>query len=142
MLLHCNSKKCNTTRDHKLKDETNEVVCMDCGEINASVNTFMKQAMRNAGDLYRSVKSRKAFMYKCTKCNTDRGVKVIDEQARCEVCQQPFNLSGPMLEAIKYSFGSSKSVDDKEEEVVPTQPKPELSKGAVKRRKTTQSSNE
>lgn len=130
MLLHCHSRKCNTTRDHKLKLDTSEVICMDCGESNDMVSEFMKNAMKASGDVYRTVKGKKAFMYKCPKCGVDRGVRVIDEQAACEVCQFPLNLSGPMIEAIKSGSGSIKA--EVEDEAAP---KEEVSKGVIKRRK-------
>lgn len=128
MLLHCHSRKCNTTRDHKLKVEENEAVCMDCGEINNMVSDFMKNAMKGAGDIYRSVKAKKAFMYKCPKCAIDRGVKIVDEQALCETCLHPLNLSAPMIEAIKTTASKTTEVDE-------AAPKAEVNKGVIKRRK-------
>ena len=101
MLIHCPGKRCNTTRDHKLKVESNEVVCMDCGETNNSANEFIKHAMKSSGEVLRSVQARKAFMYRCAKCLVDRSAKIVDEQAVCEVCLQPLNLSAPMVEAVK-----------------------------------------
>lgn len=126
MLLHCHSRKCNTTRDHKLKVDNNEAVCMDCGENNNMVSDFMKNAMRASGDIYRTVQGRKAFMYRCPKCTIDRGVRVVDEQALCESCGHPLNLSAPMIEAIKTT-----AAKDETEKT----PKAEMSKGVVKRRK-------
>lgn len=126
MLLHCHSRKCNTTRDHKLKVETNDAVCMDCGESNVQISDFMKNAMKASGDVYRTAKTRKAFMYKCPKCTVDRGVKIVDEQALCEICLHPLNLSAPMLEAIKTTAHLSKDESDDGKE---------LTKGVIKRRK-------
>jgi hypothetical protein len=156
MLLHCHSRKCNTTRDHKLKVDNNEAVCMDCGETNNMVSTFMRQAMKSSGDIYRAAQGRKAFMYKCPKCTVDRGVKIVDENALCEACLHPLNLSTPMIEAIKSTAGvetvSTKqptakpsvqkpmtnvvprlSEEDIEEEAA--EPKTELNKGMIKRHK-------
>lgn len=134
MLLHCHSRKCNTTRDHKLKigDEgaANEAICMDCSETNNMVSDFMKNAMKASGDVYRAVKSKKAFMYKCPKCTVDRGVKIVDEQALCESCSHPLNLSDPMIQAIKTTASKSEP-----EAIDESAPKAELSKGAIKRRK-------
>lgn len=129
MLLHCHSRKCNTTRDHKLKVELNDVICMDCGESNNLVNDFMKNAMKTSGDVYRSLDGRKAFTYKCPKCAVDRGVKIVDEQSLCQVCSTPLNLSRPMIEAIKSNVVSSTDdVDDDSKKL-------SLDKGAIKRRK-------
>lgn len=125
MLLHCHSRKCNTTRDHKLKVDSNESVCMDCGETNNMVSEFMKNAMKASGDIYRTVQGRKAFMYKCPKCTVDRGVKVVDERALCESCGHPLNLSAPMIEAIKTTVPKSE----------PETSKAEINKGLIKRRK-------
>lgn len=124
MLLHCHSRKCNTTRDHKLKVDENEAICMDCGETNNMVSDFMKNAMRASGDIYRTVQGRKAFMYKCPKCTIDRGVKIVDEQALCETCGHALNLSAPMIEAIKTTAAKT-AVEA---------PKSEMSKGVIKRR--------
>jgi len=129
MLLHCHSRKCNTTREHKLKVESNEAVCMDCGEINNMVSDFMKSAMHKAGDIYRSIKSKKAFTYKCPKCTVDRGVKIVDELALCESCGQQLNLSVPMIQAIKTTASKNEVESDAET------PKEELNKGVIKRRK-------
>lgn len=121
MLLHCHSRKCNTTRDHKLKVATNEAVCMECEETNNLVSDFMKNAMKASGDIYRSLETKKAFMYKCPKCTIDRGVKVVDEQALCDTCLTPLNLSQPMIEVVK--------------NFAPKDNKVELDKVVVKRRK-------
>lgn len=149
MLLHCPSRKCNTTRDHKLKVDSSEAICMECGESNNMVSSFMKNAMKSSGDLYRTATGRKAFMYKCPKCTIDRGVKIVDEVALCESCAHPLNLSAPMIEAIKQTGGSvAKPVvkqtpvpntpahvqhEDVEDEDITT-PKTELTKGVIKRR--------
>lgn len=152
MLLHCHSRKCNTTRDHKLKVDVNEAICMDCGETNNMVSDFMKNAMKSSGDIYRTAQGRKAFMYKCPKCTVDRGVKIVDERALCESCLHPLNLSGPMIEAIKQTAGvvakpaakqappaphapaHVKHAEVEEEEAEDEAPKTELAKGVIKRR--------
>lgn len=128
MLLHCPSRKCNTTRDHKLKVSSNEAICMDCGEINNMITDFTKKAMETSGDIYRSVETKKAFMYKCSKCTIDRGVKIVDEQALCETCNHPLNLSAPMLQAIKQAGGA------KVEMKQAVEAKAEINKGVIKRR--------
>lgn len=127
MLLHCHSRKCNTTRDHKLKVDNNEAICMDCGETNNMVSDFMKNAMRASGDIYRTLEKKRAFMYKCSKCTVDRGVKIVDELALCDTCGHALNLSGPMIEAIKVA--ASKPIDQNDSSKV------EVTKGAIKRRK-------
>jgi ribosomal protein L37AE/L43A len=142
MLLHCPSRKCNTTRDHKLKVDTSEAICMDCGESNNMVSSFMKNAMKGAGDVYRAVAGRKAFMYKCPKCTVDRGVRIVDEVALCESCQHPLNLSAPMIEAIKQVSkpvvkqslkpNAPAPADDVEDAV--EEPKVEINRGVIKRR--------
>jgi len=141
MLLHCHSRKCNTTRDHKLKVDSNEAICMDCGETNNLVSDFMKVAMKSSGDIYRAAQGRKAFMYKCPKCTVDRGVKIVDEKALCESCLQPLNLSAPMIEAIKATLApksvtvAAKEVEEEAEE--DGAPKAEMHKGVIKRHKET-----
>lgn len=154
MLLHCPSRKCNTTRDHKLKVDSYEAICMDCGETNNMVSEFMKHAMKGAGDIYRSTQAKKAFMYKCPKCTIDRGVKIVDEKALCETCLQPLNLSAPMIEAVKQIAGvkseSPKAAvkpahhkvaapaptpaSEVEDEELDGEAKAELNKGVIKRR--------
>lgn len=138
MLLHCHSRKCNTTRDFKLKVaptmSASEVICMDCGETNNMVSDFMKNAMKGSGDVYRAVQGRKAFMYKCPRCAIDRGVKIVDEQALCESCLHPLNLSAPMIEAIKTTSGSTTAAKEAAEDDVA--PKSELTKGVIKRHKS------
>lgn len=109
MLLHCPGKRCNTTREHRLKVDTNEAICLECGEANLGASSFMKKAMKDGGDLYRTVEGKKAFMYKCQKCNVNRGVKLADDQAFCEVCNYPMKLAAPTIQAIKTAF---KSPDD------------------------------
>ncbi len=124
MLLHCNGKKCNTTREHKLKADTNEVMCLDCEEPNNAVSEFMKNAMKSSGDLYRTTQ-KKSFMYKCSKCTIDRPAKIIDEQAVCASCHTPLNLSTPMLEVLKTMIPVSNAGTEADT----------LSKGVVKRKK-------
>ena len=118
MLLHCHSRKCNTTREHKLKLETNEAICLDCEEANELVSDFMKTAMKTSGDLYRSLAIKKAFMYKCSKCSIDREVKIHDGKAFCRICSHPMELAEPTLKAI-----------------IASGTKDELTKGVIKRRK-------
>lgn len=131
MLIHCNSKRCNTTREHKLKVDSNEAICLDCGESNNMISDFMKNVMKGNGDILRSSGSRKAFTYKCPKCVVDRGVRIVDEQAVCDVCLHPLDLTAPMIEAIKMS---SKTKEDESTENV-NAPKEEVNKGVVRRRK-------
>ena len=100
---------------------------MDCNEINNTITDIMKTAMKGMGEVYRTVKSRKAFMYKCPKCNEDKGAKIVDDQALCEACSTPLNLNAPTIEAIK-----AHTPQDKEESVAPNET---LSKGKIKRRK-------
>jgi hypothetical protein len=141
MLLHCHSRKCNTTRDHKLKVDSNEAICMDCGETNNMVSDFMKVAMKSSGDVYRAAQGRGAFKYKCPKCTVDRGVKIVDERALCESCLQPLNLSGPMIEAIKTTLAPKPvsaavaAAHEVEEEDDSKEPKAEMQKGVIKRHK-------
>lgn len=143
MLLHCHSRKCNTTRDHKLKVDSNDAICMDCGETNNLVSDFMKVAMKSSGDIYRAAQGRKAFMYKCPKCTVDRGVKIVDERALCESCLQPLNLSAPMIEAIKTTLAPKPASpaavaaahQEVEEEQEDSAPKAEMHKGVIKRHK-------
>jgi hypothetical protein len=130
MLLHCHGRKCNTTRDHKLKVDTAEILCMDCLEPNLMVSDFMKNAMKTSGDIYRAAGQKKGFMYKCPKCTVDRAVKIVDEQALCTSCSHPLNLSAPMLQAIKLN-GTKTSADDDDE--MPESS--ELNKGVIKRSK-------
>jgi hypothetical protein len=132
MLLHCHSKKCNTTRDHKLKVDTNEAVCTECSESNDRISDVMKSAMKASGELYRTV-SKKSFMYRCVKCAIDRNVKIIDDKVICEVCLHPMTLSAPMIEVIKANIksGETKTNDSDDEK------KEMLNKGIVKRRKTS-----
>src|SRR5271154_1462425 len=98
MLLHCHGRKCNTTRDHKLKIDTDEVICMECGDSNVMVSEFMKKAMKSSGDLYRSTAAKKAFMYRCSKCTVDRAPKIVDDQAVCATCSHPLNLAAPTVQ--------------------------------------------
>lgn len=124
MLIHCPSKRCNTTREHRLRLEDMAVICMDCGDANNMITDYMKSAMKSNGDIYRSVKSKKAFMFKCLKCGIDRSVKIVDEQALCDVCLHPFNLTTAMLEAVKTSSHNDSSDETKKE----------MNKGVIKRK--------
>jgi hypothetical protein len=102
---------------------------MDCGEYNTMVSDFMKNAMRASGDVYRTTQKRKGFTYKCPKCTVDRSVKIVDEQALCESCLTPLNLSAPMLEAIKVMDAGS--VNKETQTAIVDEP----SKGVIKRKK-------
>jgi hypothetical protein len=125
MILHCPAKTCNTTREHKLKVNTNEVICMECMVINTTVTEFMKSAMKSSNDVYRAVESRQAFMFRCAKCNVDRSPKIVNDQAVCSVCTLPLKLSAPMIEAIKTTM--VKNADENNTET---------NKGVIKRRKS------
>lgn len=101
MLVYCPSKTCHEQKPHKLRVETNEAVCMECGEVNPGITDFTKKAMKSNGDVFRANQSKKPFTFKCSKCGVDRGAKVVKDQALCEVCEYPLNVSGPMKEALK-----------------------------------------
>lgn len=125
MLIYCGSKRCHTTRNHLLKVDTNEAICETCSEVNTTASDFIKMAMKGAGDIYRAIEARKAFSYKCVKCNVDRGTKLLDDKPVCEVCEHPFDLAAPMVEAIKAHMSRSAHEAGTSE----------VDKGVVKRRK-------
>src|SRR5690554_2033579 len=97
MLLHCPSKKCNTSREHKLDITNNEVVCMSCGEHNKSISNVMKLVMKSNSDVIKTAQIKKAFTYKCGSCNDMREVKIINEKAHCIECNTIINLTSQMI---------------------------------------------
>jgi len=137
MLLHCPGKKCNTNQEQKLNVKTDLVVCTVCGESNITITSFMKSMMKSAGDVYKEVVIKKAFMYKCLKCNEDREVNIKDDVAYCRACSTRMNLAGPTLKAIVNNTRQEHSAKiAAEQPAASSEPK---KKGVVRRSKKVES---
>lgn len=113
MLIHCSNRSCNTTTEHKLKLDTNEVICMVCANPNSMITPFIKSAMKGNGDLYKSV-SKKAFMYGCKKCATNREVNVKNDKAFCKTCGTEVYVPAASLQALKVVADKFKDIDGDE----------------------------
>lgn len=139
MLLHCPSRKCNTTREQLLNVDTDEVICSECNQINPTISDYMKATMKGSGHIYRTVQPKKAFMYACNKCVAHREVILQDEQAVCKMCKNPIQVPSATLTAIAATAHlrdrdddvSSEPEVDEDGKKVPVE---RMNKGVVKRR--------
>lgn len=98
MLLFC--PHCNTNQDLKIKKDTDEVICSECGNI-VQVNDFTRKALRNNRDYYIEQSQLSSFF--CNVCQK----KVIGKYDKkknklmCEICNNELKVTAHMLAAMK-----------------------------------------
>lgn len=64
-ILTCTNKGCYSQDYHKLDVESNDVVCVDCGQT-VDVSPYMKKIMKDSGQVFKKAKSTKEVT--CRKC--------------------------------------------------------------------------
>ena len=100
MLLHCHNKKCNAPTDQLLKQDTNEVICMNCGNTNDTISEIMKSTLRASKHFYKA-EFKKAFMFMCNKCTINREVVLKVDKVYCKACDTHLHVQPTVIEAIK-----------------------------------------
>jgi hypothetical protein len=86
----------------KLNRETDEVICMECGNPITNVSPFMKRTLKSQGQVLRSVE-KKPFQVDCTTCGAKRDAELVDDgkSARCATCKSALRLSAAFIHALK-----------------------------------------
>jgi hypothetical protein len=64
-ILTCTNKGCYSQDYHKLDVESNDVVCVDCGQT-VDINPYMKKIMKDSGQVFKRAKSTKEVT--CKQC--------------------------------------------------------------------------
>ena len=112
MLISCTSKGCMKQNEAKLNRETGEVICMECGNPIANVTPFMKRALKDQGQILRSVE-KKPFQVDCATCGAKRDAELTDDgkNARCVTCKSALRLSAAFLHALKLRLAEEDKIE-------------------------------
>lgn len=113
MLITCDNVGCLQMSNAKIKVETNEVMCQECGKVINNVSEMMKRVLSSSGEIVRD-NQRKAFTMGCKSCNANRQV-VLDEDDNtvCSVCANAINVHPAMKQAILEVGEKLKRASDK-----------------------------
>ena len=105
MLVRCNPKcKLNDgMTECKLNVETNQAICMECGDEVTSVSKFAKLSMKMNKDVIKDKKKR-AFTFQCNTC--DKSVCVTSKNSKlCGVeCETPEKCLINTTESMKLAI--------------------------------------
>lgn len=108
MLVRCNPKcKLNDgMTECKLNVETNQAMCLECGD-EIAVSEFAKKSMKSNDDVIKNVNKR-AFMFKCETCDTMVHTMYKNSKLCGTKCEKPdkciINITESMKAAVK-QFG-------------------------------------
>ena len=107
MLVNCNNgcKLAIGTTIAKLDADTDQAICMECGDELVNISSYCKQNMKNSGDVIKKKKNR-PFSFKCNYCNVETETTYLDGSIigmGCKEMECSFSIPAPMVEAIKYA---------------------------------------
>lgn len=99
MLILCD--KCNQTADSKLRKDTDEVYCGNCGQRIETITKFIVEAMRNNKDYVEEQKQ--SFTFPCKACGERKSALVTldGKQVVCADCEGEINVSPFMRLTMK-----------------------------------------
>lgn len=99
MLILCD--KCNQMNDAKLRKDTDEVYCGNCGQQIEAVTKFTVNAMRNNRDYIEEQKQ--SFSFPCKACGERKNALVTldGKQVVCTDCGEEINVSPFMRLTMK-----------------------------------------
>lgn len=99
--LTCTNKGCyKTTSDSLLDNETNEVICSECGKPMKDISPFTKRAMIGLGKV-RSKYTEKAYSVECKKCTRVGQPVEKDGKFVCFNCGEPLELTEYFVKMLK-----------------------------------------
>lgn len=110
MLITCTAKGCMKQSEAKLNKETDEVVCMECGNPIVNVSPYIKRALLSQGQVLRSAE-KKPFQVHCPTCGAKRDVELVEDGkggARCVTCKTDLRLSSAFIHALKVRMEEEK----------------------------------
>jgi len=92
--LTCDNKGCfKTTFDSLLNEETNEVICSECGKPIKGVSDFTKRMMFGNGKIIKK-RAYSAYSVKCAACETNGQPKISEgDELVCFKCGEKLNLT-------------------------------------------------
>ncbi len=119
MIINCNAKcklKGGTTSG-KLDVESNDVICVHCGDSVSNISQFMKNTMKFNGEILRK-SSKKPFEYSCLSCKKKVATTIEGDKLVCKTCKTPeaceFNVSKFAINAMKSIQESNKEIFDED----------------------------
>ena len=116
MLITCS--QCRTQVEGKLNPDTDQVICLECGEEITSVTDFTKASMRRSRDFIQE--SRRAFSFHNAECPDQKPScpSKLSEDGKtvvCEKCGIPFETTVYMKNVMK----ELREQDDRSQTTVP-----------------------
>ena len=115
MLVKCNPecRENNGMTDGSLDVESNCVLCNDCGEEIRNISSYIKNSMKNVGDIVRR-KARKAFTFPCEECGELKSVELSDEELVGKGCKYSdrickFSITKNMINAVRINGEANNS---------------------------------
>lgn len=108
MLLSCTNKGCFSHDHHQLDPDSNEVICLDCGESLKNVPKPTLSVLKSLGQIQR--KSKMGMQYTCKACGaTDKplirmlsgGVRI----ASCRKCGKKMDIHPSFVQAMSEMEG-------------------------------------
>ncbi len=116
MLVKCNAgcKLGISTTIAKLDIDTDQAICMECGDEVLNISSFCKQNMKNNGDVIRKKKNR-PFSFHCATCEITVETMYLDDSiigVGCDTGDCSFKIPLPMVEALKYTRKKERDAQD------------------------------
>lgn len=135
MLLTCTHKGCLKLGEHKLKVQTDEVICEYCGNAIENITEYTKRVMKSSGQIIKEVK--KAFMMACKNCNANREIMLdVNNNPICKLCGSPVIVHAAMRQAmIEIAKINQEELEDPEAATDQKTNKQEIKKQNTKKQK-------
>ncbi len=91
--LTCSNTGCyKMTSDSLLDEESNQVICSECGKPIENISDFTKRSMRGMGKVVKTI-GKAAFCVTCKKCERRGQPSIEDNKAVCFNCKEPLALT-------------------------------------------------
>ncbi len=103
-LLTCDNKGCGATQESVLDKATNDVHCVDCGNVIKSVTEFTKKSMLGMGQIRRVGDIKKAFPIQCAGCSKVDQPLLEKGKLVCPACRAEHTTLAPAFAHVVKQF--------------------------------------
>ncbi len=136
MLVTCDNKGCLQQSNVKLNIETDEVLCGECGDAISNVTQFIKNTLKQQGQILRN-ELKKSFQFDCPTCESRQSVKLVDNVIACVSCSKPMELNAYMDGVVRTHLANQKSDPEELEQAEEKTDPPKRKRGRPKKKKAT-----